>query len=67
MSLTGMHTNLRRFRDHYCRSIYLKEILNVAVRIIDITLRRFKYLPENVEKVENKSNYPTWHSMFNPN
>lgn len=64
MSLTGMLTNLRRFRDHYCRSVYLKGILNVAVRAIEAALNRFKSLPDIVEEGDR---YPTWHSMFKPN
>jgi len=67
MSLSGMETNLRRFRDHYCRSYYLKGVLNVAVRAIDSAIKRFKYLPDDAEEIEDKNNYPTWHSMFNPN
>lgn len=67
MSLTGMRTNLRRFRDHYCESIYLKGILNVAVRAIEVALNRFRSLPNDVEDIDIGQNGLTWHSMFNPN
>ena len=63
MSLTGMLTNLRRFRDYYCRAYYLKEILNVIISATESALNRFKNLPEIVEEGDG---YPTWHLMFNP-
>ena len=64
MSLTGMLTNLRRYRDYYCRAYYLKGILNVIISDIESALYRFKNLPEIVEEGDG---YPTWHSMFDPN
>lgn len=67
MSLTGMHTNLRRFRDHYYRSWYLKDILNVAIRAIEAAGNRFKNLPNDVEDTAVGQNGLTWHSMFKPN
>lgn len=67
MSLTGMRTNLRRFRDHYCRSYYLKGILNATVCAIDYALHRFKGLPNDIEDTAIEQNGLTWHSMFNPN
>lgn len=60
MSLTGMITNLKRFRDCYCRAYYLKGILNVVISAAESALKRFQDLPEIVEE-----EYPTWHSMFN--
>ena len=62
MSLTGMLTNLRRFRDCYCRAYYLKGILNVVISATENALNRFKNLPGIVEE---GNGYPTWHSMFN--
>lgn len=67
LSLTGMGTNLRKFRDHYCRSYYLKGILNIAVRAVDCALSRFKSLPNDIEDAAIEQNNLTWHSMFNPN
>ena len=64
MSLTGMLTNLRRFRDYYCRAYYLKGILSVIISAIESALNRFKSLPEIVKEGDG---YPTWHSMFNSN
>lgn len=64
MQLTGMLTNLRRFRDCYCRAYYLKGILNVVISATESALNRFQNLPEIVKEGEG---YPTWHSMFNPN
>ena len=66
-SLTGMRTNLRKFRDHYYRSCYLKGILNVAVRAVDCALSKFKSLPNDIEDTAIEQNGLTWHSMFNPN
>lgn len=62
MQLTGMLTNLRRFRDYYCRAYYLKGILNVVISATESALNRFQNLPEIVKEGEG---YPTWHSMFN--
>ena len=62
MSLTGMLTNLRRFKDIYCRAYYLKGILNVAICAIESALNRFTNLPDIVKEGDG---YPTWHSMFN--
>lgn len=62
MSLTGMLTNLRRFRDYYCKAYYLKGILNVIISATESALHRFKNLPEVMKKEDR---YPTWHSMFN--
>lgn len=62
MQLTGMLTNLRRFRDCYCRAYYLKGILNVVISATESALNRFQNLPEIVKEGEG---YPTWHSMFN--
>ena len=67
MSLTGMRTNLLRFRDHYCRSYYLKGILNAAVCAVDYALSRFKNLPNDIEDTAIEQNGLTWYSMFNPN
>ena len=69
MSLTGMRTNLLRFRDHYCRSYHLKGILNAAVCAVDYALRRFQILSNsnNIEDTAIEQNGSTWHSMFNPN
>ncbi len=64
MSLTGMLTNLRRFRDCYCRAYYLKGILNVIISYTESVLNRFKNLPDIVEETKGHG-YPTWHSMFN--
>ena len=64
MSLTGMLTNLRRFRDCYCRAYYLKGILNVVISATESALNRFRNLPDTVEE-GNGNGYPTWHSMFN--
>lgn len=61
-TLTGMLTNLRRFKDIYCRAYYLKGILNVVICAIESALNRFKNLPDIVEE---GGGYPTWHSMFN--
>ena len=66
MSLTGMLTNLRRFRDHYCRAYYLKGILNIVISATESALNRFRDLPDIVEEGNGNGNgYPTWHSMFN--
>lgn len=62
MSLTGMLTNLRRYRDCYCRAYYLKGILNVIISSTESALYRFQNLPDIVEEGDG---YPTWHSMFN--
>lgn len=62
MSLTGMLTNLRRFRDHYCRAYYLKGALNVIIPLTESALNRFKNLPDIVEEGDGQH---TWHSMFN--
>ena len=62
MSLTGMLSNLRRFKNFYCRAYYLKGILNVAICAIESALNRFKNLPDSAEEGYG---YPTWHSMFN--
>ena len=62
MSLTGMLTNLRRFRDYYCRAYCLKGILNIIISAVENALNRFKNLPEIVKEGDG---YPTWHSMFN--
>lgn len=64
MSLTGMLTNLRRFRDCYCRAYYLKGILNIVISATESALNRFGDLPDIV-KEGNGNGYPTWHSMFN--
>ena len=64
MSLTGMLTNLRRFRDYYCRAYYLKGILNVVISATESALNRFRDLPDIIEE-GNENGYPTWHSMFN--
>lgn len=61
MSLSGMLTNLHRFRDIYCRSFYLKGILNVAIVATEKACEQFKDLPNLVENADRK----TWHSMFN--
>ena len=62
MSLTGMLSNLRKFKNFYCRAYYLKGILNAAICAIESALNRFKNLPDIVEEGDG---YPTWHSMFN--
>lgn len=64
MSLTGMLTNLRRFRDHYCRAYYLKGALTVIISVTKSALNRFQNLPEIVKEKEGDK-YPTWHLMFN--
>lgn len=61
-TLTGMLSNLRRFKDIYCRAYYLKGILNVVICAIESALNRFKNLPDIVKE---GGGYPTWHSMFN--
>lgn len=61
MQLTGMRINLYRLKG-YCRSYYLKGILQVAINAVNEALKRFQELPNNTEAYSGTC---TWHSMFN--
>lgn len=61
MQLTGMRINLYRLKG-YCRSYYLKSILQVAINAVNEALKRFQNLPQ---ETENNPDRITWHSMFN--
>lgn len=66
MSIAGMITNLKRFRNHYCKDPFLKGSIAISVTYLEYLYSNLKKLPENRILIMRciGSEDATWHDLF---